>query len=253
MLRVATLCSGIGAPEVAFKDCEFVFAAEIDPFASAVLAHHYPNVPNLGDITKIDGRQWRGKVDLLIGGPPCQAFSMAGERKSLDDERGQLTFEYVRLLDQIQPSVAVYENVKGLLSDKQNAWGKFLALVASGGGELQPPGRRWGNAGLVVGSKRAIAWRVLNAQHFGLAQRRSRVYAVIVDPRNLGRLVARHPDLTIEDWHKSREKLFLSPKSRSGILRRANRRGKKLDPLLEEALKKALNIRLHSPEPSGPE
>lgn len=188
-LRIATICSGIGAPEVAFSDCEFAFCAEIDSFASAVLKHHYPSVPNLGDIKNIDGFEWNGKVDLLIGGPPCQAFSMAGERKSLDDDRGQLTFEYVRLLDEISPPLAIYENVKGILSDKQNAWGKFLGRITGDGGELFPPKRRWGNAGMVVGNKRSVAWRTIDAQHFGLAQRRSRVYAVIVDFGNLGRLV----------------------------------------------------------------
>lgn len=192
-LRIATLFSGIGAPEVAFEGCEFVFCAEIDSFASAVLTHHYPKTPNLGDIRKIDGREWQGKVDLLIGGPPCQAFSVAGERKSLDDDRGQLTFEYVRILDEIKPTIAIYENVKGILSAQGNPWGKFLGFAASGESELYPPGRKWGNAGMVVGTKRAIAWRTINAQHFGLAQRRQRIYAVIVDIGDLGRLVGTPP------------------------------------------------------------
>jgi len=187
-MRIGSLFSGIGAPEKAWQGWDFRFCAEIDPFGSATLAHHY-GTPNLGDVTKIDGTQWRGKIDLLVGGSPCQAFSVAGLRRSLDDERGNLTLEFVRLCDEIQPPIIVWENVPGVLSTKDNAFGCFLAgLVGSASPLVPAKGQRWTNAGMVVGPKRAAAWRVLDAQHFGVPQRRRRVFLVAVDLRVGGRL-----------------------------------------------------------------
>jgi DNA (cytosine-5)-methyltransferase 1 len=164
-----------------------VWFAEIEKFPSAVLAHHWPKVPNLGDMTMIAGLIKCGMIpapELLVGGTPCQAFSVAGNRESLDDDRGQLTLEYVRLLNAIdeqreQPAVCVWENVPGVLNTKDNAFGCFLGELAGSGCELQPPnGKRWGNAGLINGPRRSIAWRILDAQFFGVAQRRRRVFVV---------------------------------------------------------------------------
>ena len=164
--------------------------AEIEAFPAAVLAHHYPEVPNLGDMTKIATEVLSGTVaapDVLVGGTPCQAFSVAGMRAGLQDARGKLTIEFVRLADAIdhvrtargeQPAITVWENVPGVLSDRGNAFGCFLGALAGEDCELQPSGKRWTDAGCVYGPKRAIAWRVLDAQYFGLAQRRRRVFVV---------------------------------------------------------------------------
>jgi DNA (cytosine-5)-methyltransferase 1 len=125
--------------------------------------------------------------DVLVGGTPCQAFSVAGMREGLNDPRGQLTIKFVELADAIDhvrvargddPAVIVWENVPGVLSDKGNAFGCFLGALAGEDCELQPAGGRWSNAGCVFGPARAIAWRVLDAQFFGVAQRRRRVFVV---------------------------------------------------------------------------
>lgn len=184
-LNMATICSGIGAPEVASIGLNYAhqFMAEIEPFPSAVLAHHWPHVPNLGDMTKIDGEAWRGKVDVLVGGTPCQAFSVAGKRESLNDERGNLTLKFVELCDAINPAYVVWENVPGVLSTADNAFGCFLGALSGNDGELFPAGDGWSNAGCVIGPRRKLAWRILDAQYFGLAQRRRRVF-VVACPRN---------------------------------------------------------------------
>jgi len=164
--------------------------SEIEPFPAAVLSHHYPDVVNLGDMTQIKDMLSLGILkapDVLVGGTPCQAFSVAGARKGLSDERGQLTIEYVRLLDVLDTerresgkpeAVCVWENVPGVLSSKDNAFGCFLGALAGEDDQLQPSGKRWSNAGCVYGPQRAVAWRVIDAQYFGLAQRRKRVFVV---------------------------------------------------------------------------
>ena len=210
-LKAATLCSGIGAPEHALARYDFKFCAEIDKFPSAVLTHHYPNTPNLGDILKIDGTPWQDKIDIIIGGPPCQSFSVAGDRQSLADPRGMLTFQYLELLKQIQPPIAIYENVPGILTAPQNPWGKFLGC-AIGSDEILPPGKKWRRAGMVAGKYISVAWRTINAKHFGLAQNRERVYAVIIDSRKLGRLV------NAPSWFDSRRFLSVSGEILSNIL-----------------------------------
>lgn len=187
-----SVCSGIEAASVAWEPMGWKAAwfAEIEAFPSAVLAHHWPQVQNLGDMTKIRDRITADEIqapDVLVGGTPCQAFSVAGARKSLDDDRGQLTLEYVRLLNEIDtarsirgehPAVAVWENVPGVLSTKDNAFGCFLGALAGEECELQPTGKKWTNAGCVFGPQRTVAWRILDAQYFGVAQRRRRVFVV---------------------------------------------------------------------------
>jgi len=191
-MRFGSVCSGIEAASVAFEPLGWSAAwlAEIEPFPSAVLAHHYPDVPNLGDMTAIARRVLVGEVeapDLLCGGTPCQAFSVAGLRRSLDDARGNLSLVFCEIANAIdsvraargeQPSVIFWENVPGLLSTKDNAFGCFLAGLAGEDVPLEPPGGKWTNAGCVLGPKRAVAWRTLDAQYFGLAQRRRRVFVV---------------------------------------------------------------------------
>lgn len=191
-MKFGSVCSGIEAASVAWHPLGWKAAwlAEIEPFPSAVLAHHYPDVPNLGDMTKIAALVRSGEVaapDILVGGTPCQAFSVAGLRGGLSDPRGALTLAYVELANEIDanrtvwgelPCVVVWENVPGVLSSKDNAFGCFLAGLAGESCELKPPGRKWANAGCVFGPQRAVAWRILDAQYFGVAQRRRRVFVV---------------------------------------------------------------------------
>jgi DNA (cytosine-5)-methyltransferase 1 len=134
--------------------------SEIEPFPSAVLAHHYPDTPNLGDMTKY--REWDsgiGAIDVLAGGTPCQSFSIAGLRKGLEDPRGNLMLTYLAIAERFKPRWIVWENVPGVLSSNRGRdFGTFL-------GALAKLGYGW-------------AYRVLDAQWFGLAQRRRRVFVV---------------------------------------------------------------------------
>ena len=191
-MRFGSVCSGIEAASVAWHPLGWKAAwlSEIEPFPSAVLAHHYPDVPNLGDMTTLPDRIRCGDVeapDVLCGGTPCQAFSVAGLRRSLDDARGNLTLTFCEIADAIDvsraargdtPAIIFWENVPGVLSTKDNAFGCFLGAIAGEDMALLPPGGKWPNAGYVSGPKRAVAWRVLDAQYFGVAQRRRRVFVV---------------------------------------------------------------------------
>lgn len=191
-MRYGSVCSGIEAASLAWESLGWVPAwfSEIEPFPSAVLAHHWPATTNLGDMTKIAELVRSGSVeapDILVGGTPCQAFSVAGLRNGLADARGQLTLSYVELADAIddtrrqrgeKESIIVWENVPGVLSSKDNAFGCFLAALAGEDEPLVPSGKKWTNAGYVSGPKRAIAWIIKDAQYFGVAQRRRRVFVV---------------------------------------------------------------------------
>ena len=159
-MRYGSVCSGIEAATVAWHPLGWTpaFFSEIDAFPRAVLAHHYPEVPLHGDFTTI-GQDDCGAIDLLVGGTPCQSFSVAGLRGGLADDRGNLVLEYLRLADRKRPRWLVWENVPGVLSaDEGRAFGSFL-------GGLAELGYGW-------------AYRVLDAQYFGVAQRRRRVFVV---------------------------------------------------------------------------
>ena len=191
-LQYASVCSGIEAVSVAWQPLGITPAwfAEIEPFPCAVLAHHYPEVPNLGDMALLAEKVLSEHIPappILIGGTPCQAFSIAGLRAGLADPRGVLSLKYVELanaIDQIRcsrnepESIIVWENVPGVLSDKGNAFGCFLAALAGEEKVLEPPRKTWSHAGIVLGPQRTIAWRILDAQYFGVAQRRRRVFLV---------------------------------------------------------------------------
>lgn len=191
-MKYGSVCSGIEAASKAWEPLGWkpAWFSEIEPFPSAVLAHHWPEVTNLGDMTKISDAVRAGEVeapDILVGGTPCQAFSIAGLREGLSDDRGQLTLSYVELANAIDAkrrergepeAIIVWENVPGVLSSKDNAFGCFLAGLAGESSELQPAGGKWTHAGCVSGPERVIAWRVLDAQFFGVAQRRRRVFVV---------------------------------------------------------------------------
>jgi DNA (cytosine-5)-methyltransferase 1 len=169
--------------------------SEIEPFPSAVLAHHYPDVPNLGDMTTLPERILSGEVeapDVFCGGTPCQAFSVAGLRNSLDDARGNLSLTFVGIANAIdnvrsargeQPAIIFWENVPGVLSTKDNAFGCFISGLAGEENPVEPPRGKWTNAGVVLGPQRTVAWRILDAQYFGVAQRRRRVF-VVASARN---------------------------------------------------------------------
>lgn len=191
-MKYGSVCSGIEAASKAWEPLGWkpAWFSEIEPFPSAVLANHWPEITNLGDMTKIADAVRAGDVeapDVLVGGTPCQAFSIAGLREGLSDDRGQLTLSYVELANAIDAkrrergepeAIIVWENVPGVLSSKDNAFGCFLAGLAGESSELQPAGGKWTHAGCVSGPERVIAWRVLDAQFFGVAQRRRRVFVV---------------------------------------------------------------------------
>jgi DNA (cytosine-5)-methyltransferase 1 len=160
-MKYLSVCSGVEAASVAWHDLGWqpVAFSEIEPFPAAVLAHRFPNVPNMGDMTKYKEWNLNEPIDLLVGGTPCQSFSVAGLRKGLEDPRGNLMLTYVGILDHYRPKWCVWENVPGVLSSNGGRdFGSFLgALVELGYG---------------------FAYRVLDAQHFGVPQRRRRVFVV---------------------------------------------------------------------------
>jgi len=159
-MRYGTVCSGIEAPSVAWEPLgwEAKWFSEIEPFPKAVLANHYPDVTDLGDMTKVDWNE-QADIDVLIGGTPCQSFSIAGLRKGLDDPRGNLALEFLRIVNAKRPAWVIWENVPGVLSSNGGRdFGAFLgALVKLGYG---------------------FSYRVLDAQYFGVPQRRRRVFVV---------------------------------------------------------------------------
>lgn len=186
----ATSFSGIGAPEVAWSALGWtpLWVSEIEPFPAAVLAQRV-GVPNLGDAREVAEKIRSGAVgapDIFIGGSPCQAFSVAGLRQSLADDRGNLTITFCGICDAIDdvrrvagrdPSIVVWENVPGVLNVKDNAFGCFLAGMVGEDEPLVPDRGKWSDAGLVVGPRRRAAWRVIDAQGF-VPQRRRRVFVV---------------------------------------------------------------------------
>ena len=159
-MRYLSVCSGVEAATTAWHNLGWtpVGFSEIEKFPSEVLAHHYPSVPNLGDMTKY--KEWNlESVGLLVGGTPCQSFSVAGLRKGLEDPRGNLALTYVGILDKFRPKWCIWENVPGVLSSNGGRdFGSFLGALAELG--------------------YGFAYRVLDAQYFGVPQRRRRVFVV---------------------------------------------------------------------------
>ena len=157
-MNVLTACSGIGAPEHAWRDLAFNFigCSEIEPFPSAVLKHHYPNVTNYGDMTKY--RDWKidEPINALFSGTPCQSFSVAGLRQGMDSPNGNLALVFLGMVERFNPRWVLWENVPGVLSSRSNGRSDFGALL----GALRKLGYSY-------------AYRVLDAQYF-LPQRRKR-------------------------------------------------------------------------------
>ena len=198
-LKYLTVCSGIEAQSTAWdKDWDAVAFSEIDPFCNAFLAHKYPSVPNLGDLNGID---WSSinDADIFMGSTPCQAFSLAGNRLSMGDSRGQLTKTFVEAWNELttrnQCPILFWENVDGVLSTKDNAFGCMLAAIL---GEAEPIASRrkngkWSRSGFFLGQHRSVAYRVVDAQHFGVPQRRNRIFLCAIDTRVLGKLFPQIP------------------------------------------------------------
>ena len=160
-MNYLSVCSGIEAATVAWHHMGWkpVGFSEIEKFPSQVLAHHYPKITNFGDMTKYKEWNINDTVGLLVGGTPCQSFSVAGLRKGLDDPRGNLALTYVGILDKFRPKWCIWENVPGVLSSGGGRdFGAFLGALAELG--------------------YGFAYRVLDAQNFGVAQRRRRVFVV---------------------------------------------------------------------------
>lgn len=185
-MRYLSLFSGIEAATVAWHPLGWtpVAFAEIEPGPCSVLKHHYPTVPNLGDVTQITDAQIAalGRIDVVIGGSPCQDLSVAGKRAGLAGERSGLFHEQLRIFHAARhlcgARFLVWENVPGAFSS--NADRDFAVVVgAMAGLDLAPPRDGWGNEGMAVGAHGLLEWCVLDAQWFGLAQRRKRVFAVL--------------------------------------------------------------------------
>ena len=194
-MNYLSVCSGVEAATVAWHPMGWnpLAFSEIEKFPSEVLAHHYPTVPNLGDMNNY--KEWdfgTNRLDLLVGGTPCQSFSVAGLRKGLDDPRGNLALIYCGILDKFRPKWFVWENVPGVLSSSGGRdFGAFLGALAELG--------------------YGFSYRVLDAQYFGVPQRRRRVFVV----GHLG------------DW-KPTAKVLFEPESLRGDIKKGREKRKNI-------------------------
>jgi len=189
-IDVGSVCSGIEAASVALEDKGFKFQwfSEIENFPSQVLQNKYPGVPNLGDMCEIPDKLLNNEINapsMICGGTPCQAFSLAGWKKGLEDDRGNLTLKFVEIIESNDlirkqknqsQTIVFWENVEGVLKDKTNAFGSFLASLAGFDEEIKI--KKWPQAGVIHGVKRNIAWRVIDAKYFGLPHQRRRLYVL---------------------------------------------------------------------------
>ena len=191
--NVIEICAGVGGFGLGFGEFGHVLSAvEWDRAAAGVYQYNNPEVEMFSDLTKIEATDLPWDADNLVicGGTPCQAFSVAGKRGSLSDDRGNLALTFNNLCDAIddlrlnagkEPAIIVWENVCGVLNTDDNAFGCVLAGMAGSDSPLVPRGeQRWTNAGMVVGPRRNVAFRVLDSQYFGVAQRRRRIFAVAI-------------------------------------------------------------------------
>jgi len=195
-MNVLTACSGIGAPEHAWRDLPFNFigCSEIEAFPSAVLKHHYPNVINYGDMNNFRDWKFNEPITALFAGTPCQPFSVAGLRQGMDSPNGNLALVYLGMVERFAPRWVIWENVPGVLSSNGGRdFGSFLGAL--------------GQLGY------SYAYRVLDAQYFGVPQRRRRVFVV------------GH----ISDWRCAAAVLF-EPTSLSGDITKSRKKGKRIAP-----------------------
>jgi hypothetical protein len=208
-MRYLSVCSGIEAATVAWHrfGWEPVAFSEIEAFPSAVLAHHYPNVREPGGHDQV--QEWPdADVDVLVGGTPCQSFSVAGLRKGLDDPRGNLMLTFLAIARRYRPRWIVWENVPGVLSSTED-------------GTLEPFSGAWANSGMGGPTE---CWTLSMSEHPAshTLSHSDGVVCSLSDVLETGAVPQR---------------FFLSPKACKGILRRAEKRGKSLPPSLAEALR----------------
>jgi len=200
-MKFGSVCSGIEAASVALTPLGFEASwfSEIADFPSRVLKHHYPDIPNHGDMNDFPDLIESGVIeapDMLCGGTPCQAFSLAGWKQGLNDTRGKLTLKFIEIADAIDKkrkshgkgeSIVLWENVEGVLKDKTNAFGIFISGLAGLDEEL--PSRKWSLSGVLYGKNRNLAWRLLDAKYFGLPQQRRRLFLIAtntnIDPKSI--------------------------------------------------------------------
>jgi DNA (cytosine-5)-methyltransferase 1 len=214
-MRYLSVCSGIEAASAAWGQLGWkaVAFSEIDKFPSAVLAHHYPDVPNLGDMTKF--KEWPlepGSVDVLVGGSPCQSFSLAGLRGGLDDDRGNLALVYCRILEHLRPRWFVFENVPGVLSSFSDEEKGSEEAQDAASAETEEVWQSSDFAAILMGFQEcgySVAARILDSQYFGVPQRRRRIFVV----GHLG------------NWRCSTAALF-EPESLRGDTKKGSRKGK---------------------------
>lgn len=188
-MKYISLFSGIEAASVAWEPLgwEPVAFAEIEPFCCKLLEKRFPGVPNLGDVSEIDWSPYHGSVDLIVGGSPCQAFSVAGKRKGMLDQRGKLMLEYVRAVREVRPEWLLWENVPGVLSQDRGL--AFKTLLD----ELEQCGY-------------SLAWRICDAQFYRVAQRRRRVFLVGNSSAGRAAAVLFEPESLCWDSPSSRDK-----------------------------------------------
>ena len=181
--RVLSLFSGGGGLDLGLETAGAQVAAmcEIDPHAASVLRHHWPDTPVHDDVTTLNPEDFRGRIDLVAGGSPCQDLSVAGRRGGRDGARSGLFWHQCRIADSVHAKWVLWENVAGALSSNDGA--DFAAVLWGLTGALPDvPDGGWRTAGVVVGPKRTAVWRMLDARWFGVAQRRRRVF-VVAGPR----------------------------------------------------------------------
>lgn len=211
-MNYLSVCSGMEAASLAFAPLGWkpLAFSEVENAPRALLKERWGHVPLHGDFTKLRDDDFIANADMLVGGTPCQGFSVAGLRGSLDDDRSNLCLEFVRLANAIddlrraagrEPCWVLWENVPGVLSTPDNAFGAFLGgLVGSNAPLVSRSG--WTYAGVVDGPRRCAAWRTLDAQYFGLAQRRSRVFVLAIEhPRGWAAPDALLPITESVCWH----------------------------------------------------
>lgn len=192
-LNLMTLCSGIGAPEEAVRQLRLRFKtrlvaySEIATAPAAVMAHHYPGVPNLGDISAKDylkrAKAIAARPDIIVAGTPCQSFSIAGLRKGLSSANGNLCLTAIQIVNELKPDLYLWENVDGARTDKTNALGCIIPALCGGDEEIHSGLKNgiWPVAGVAEGPRRRLAWRVMDAKHYGVPARRERIFLLAAE------------------------------------------------------------------------
>ena len=197
-ITMGSLFSGSGGFELAGSRCGIkpVWASEIEPFPILVTTTRFPNMERFGDIRKMDGRLIP-KVDIITGGSPCQDMSIAGKRVGLDGSRSNLFREQIRIVKEmresdrasgrrgieVRPRYMVWENVPGAFSSNRGEDFRCvleeICRVADAEVSIpRPPKNKWSNSGTIMADGYSVAWRILDAQYWGVPQRRKRIYLV---------------------------------------------------------------------------